>query len=262
MPLKSSEINQLFLNQSVQHWNLLFLLLLPAAKHAFHRIVRPMNRLWEWILKIFLYSQKWNAQSSSRCTFCEWRRRWITFFETSYSERERFPGSISIQFLLSMGTILGEELAGSLLCGFAFAFDRHTNLSHSVVTHYSSSWSSGISVSLLFKSITKLIWSMRNSDPGVSIVSAQRLNSDLNSVLTVQATSCTFQHGVQFLCFSGSILQGCDVESSLGRVYSRQATVLNCVKSPVSFVMKWLSILHNTQKSCIHTKFTHFVLLW
>ena len=33
-------------------------------------------------------------------------------------------GSISIQFLLSMETILGEP-AGSLLCGFAFAFDRH-----------------------------------------------------------------------------------------------------------------------------------------
>ena len=40
-------------------------------------------------------------------------------------ERECFPGSISIQFLLSMGTILGEEPAGSLLCGFAFAFVRH-----------------------------------------------------------------------------------------------------------------------------------------
>ena len=35
-------------------------------------------------------------------------------------------GSISIQFLLSMGTILGEEPAGSLLYGFAFAFVRLT----------------------------------------------------------------------------------------------------------------------------------------
>ena len=39
--------------------------------------------------------------------------------------REYFPGSISIQFLLSMRTILGEEPADFLLCGFAFAFDRH-----------------------------------------------------------------------------------------------------------------------------------------
>ena len=41
------------------------------------------------------------------------------------TQRENIPGSISIQFLLSMGTILAEEPAGSFLCGFAFAFDRH-----------------------------------------------------------------------------------------------------------------------------------------
>ena len=39
--------------------------------------------------------------------------------------RDYFFGSISTQLLLSMGTILGEEAAGSFLCGFAFAFDRH-----------------------------------------------------------------------------------------------------------------------------------------
>ena len=45
-----------------------------------------------------------------------------------------FPGSISIQFIPSMGMILDEEPAGSLLCGFAFAFDRPTILLHPVVT--------------------------------------------------------------------------------------------------------------------------------
>ena len=45
--------------------------------------------------------------------------------ETLLSSKEYCPGSISIQFLLSMGTILREEPAGSLLCGFAFAIDRH-----------------------------------------------------------------------------------------------------------------------------------------
>ena len=47
------------------------------------------------------------------------------------TQRECYPDPI----LSSMGTILGEEPAGSLLCGFAFAFDRHQNLSHPVVTH-------------------------------------------------------------------------------------------------------------------------------
>ena len=43
--------------------------------------------------------------------------------ESLYSKL-RTPGSISIQFLLSMGMILDGETAGSPLCGFAFAFDR------------------------------------------------------------------------------------------------------------------------------------------
>ena len=41
------------------------------------------------------------------------------------SEKEYFPGSLSLEVLLPIGTILGEELASSLLCGFALAFDRH-----------------------------------------------------------------------------------------------------------------------------------------
>ena len=39
---------------------------------------------------------------------------------------------------------------------------------------------------------------MRNSNPGVSIVSAQRDNSDLNSMFTVQVTGRDFQHGSDF----------------------------------------------------------------
>ena len=71
------------------------------------------------------------------------------------TQRENvFPGSISIQFL-SMGTILGEEPANSLLCGFAFAFDRHAKSLASSCTANSPNCSSGITVSL-FKSITKL----------------------------------------------------------------------------------------------------------
>ena len=34
-------------------------------------------------------------------------------------------GSTSVQVLFSIGIVLGKEPAGSLLCGFALAFDRH-----------------------------------------------------------------------------------------------------------------------------------------
>ena len=79
---------------------------------------------------------------------------------------------------------------------------------------------------------------MRKSNPGVSIVSAQRQNSDLDSMFTVQITGCNFQYGPNF---GVPWIQpsGFDAASHHGRVYSRQATVLNCVKYPVSFVMKY-----------------------
>ena len=47
---------------------------------------------------------------------------------------------------------------------------------------------------------------MRNSDPGVSIVSVQRPNFDLNSIFTVQVTGCNFSYGPRFWCSLGSIL--------------------------------------------------------
>ena len=53
-------------------------------------------------------------------------------------------------------------------------------------------------MSLLFESITNFC-SMRNSDPGVSVVSAQRPNSNFNSVFTIQATGRNFQHGSNFV---------------------------------------------------------------
>ena len=39
---------------------------------------------------------------------------------------------------------------------------------------------------------------MSNSDPGVSIVSVQKPNSDLNSILTVQVTGRNLLYGPNF----------------------------------------------------------------
>ena len=169
---------------------------LPAAKHAFHRSSDQCIDCGNWFWRFSLILQKWIAPSSSRCTCCEWRRRWITFFDISYSENEYFPGSTSVQVLLSMGMILGEEPAGSLLCGFAF--DRHHKIF--CIQFYR------IFFELIFWNFLlivvqihhKLIWSMRNSDPGASVVSVHRRNSDLNSVLTMQAAICNFQYGPNF----------------------------------------------------------------
>ena len=39
---------------------------------------------------------------------------------------------------------------------------------------------------------------MRESDPGVSVVSTQRHNSNRNSMFTVQITGCNFQYEPNF----------------------------------------------------------------
>ena len=147
-----------------------------------------------------------------------------------------------------MGMTLDEEPAGSLLCGFAFALIGPQILLHSVVTlvleadlqefpfHCCSNRSQNI-------------WSMWKSNPGVSVVSTQRPNFNLNSVFTIQATGRNFQHGSNF-CFRGSILLVMVIRLPLEGCIHDKPTSWNCVKSPVSFVLKCcptsqdLEILH------------------
>ena len=138
----------------VQYRNLL--LSPPPAKHTFHLLSDQWRECGNWLWRFSLVLQKWTAPSSSRCTCCERRRRYVTFFDTSWSEKEYFPGSMSIQILYPIGIVLVEEPAGFLLCGFAFAFDRHAKSFASSFNAKSPGWSSGISVSLLFKSIKNL----------------------------------------------------------------------------------------------------------
>ena len=158
-----------------------------------------------------------------------------------------------------MGTNLDEEPAGSVLCRFAFAFDRHSKSFSPVVTHIPRAVLQ-ISVSLLFKSIRNFIWSLRDSDPGVSIVSAQRHDSDLKSIFTVQVTCCNFPQGPNFgVPLDPSYRLWCILLS-----WKSVFTTSHCIKLCETFSVlshEVLSILHNTQKSCIHTKFTQFVLL-
>ena len=98
---------------SVQYWYLLFAPS-PAAKRAFHRLTDQWGISGNWLWSCSLIFQRWTAPSSSRCTCYEWRRRYVTFIDSSLSEKEYFPVSMSIQFLLLMVTILDDESADSL----------------------------------------------------------------------------------------------------------------------------------------------------
>ena len=149
----------------------------------FPSIVRPMNKLWKLILKMFFTSLELNRSVFSM-HLLRMTTRCNTFFDTSYSEKY-FLDSISIQFLLSMGTVIGEKPAGALLCDCAFYFDRHAIAFAISFNEFFSSWSSGILVQnfcFIVQIHLKLFWSVRNFGPGVSVVHVQRHNSDLNSL--------------------------------------------------------------------------------
>ena len=151
MSLKRSETNNYsWIINAILDISFLLLLLLPNMLS----IDCEINKEFLKIDSENFILQKWTAPSSSRCTCWEWRRRWITFIKTSYASRV-IPWFNINPFINR--NVLGEEPANSLLCGFAFSFDRYAKSYTSSCNAGSSGWSSGTSVSLLFESITNLI---------------------------------------------------------------------------------------------------------
>ena len=99
-----------------------------SCQAYFPSIVRPMNILWEWILKIFFYSPEMNCSILVSRYLLRMTKK-MDYFLRNCRRRERmFPGSISIQFLRFIGMVPDEESASSLLIGMQ-------NLSHPVEMH-------------------------------------------------------------------------------------------------------------------------------
>ena len=111
MSLKSSEIDNC-------SWNISAILKSPFCSSSCCRRILSIDRQTQWRIcgnwfwRFSFILQKWTAPSSSRCTCWEWRRRWITFFEISYAERECFRNScsvfIGVSWLVSLFTSLSE----------------------------------------------------------------------------------------------------------------------------------------------------------
>ena len=258
MSLKSSEINNC-------SWIISTVLESPfcsssCCQACFPSIVRPMRSLWELILKSFLSSPEMNRPVLFSMHL--WMTKKIDYFLRHLTIGERIFPWFNIDPIPSfpMGTTLGEEPAGSLLRGFAFAFDRHAK-------SFALSFNERIFFELIFGNLCfivvrihhKLIWSMRNSDPGVSVVSAQRHNSDLNSMFTVQITGCNFQYGPNLgVSLDPAFRLWCCFFSRKSVFTTGHCTKL-CKISSV-FRHEILSILNNTQKSCIHTEI-HLICL-
>ena len=82
-----------------------------------------MNCLCDWILKIFFNSPEMNCSVFFFMYFL-WIAKKMNHFLRNFvlRETEYFAGSTGIHFLLSIEMFSDEETAGSLLCGFSFAF--------------------------------------------------------------------------------------------------------------------------------------------
>ena len=94
--------------------------------------------------------------------------------------QREFLGSMPIQFLSFIGMMLFESQQVSFLSGFAFAFVRHAKSFTFSCNACCSGRSSGISVSLLFESITKLFdpWEIVTQECVLSSLRDKNFNPD------------------------------------------------------------------------------------
>ena len=116
----------------------------------FPTIVRPINSLWNLILKIILDSPELNYSVFFSLYYLRVSKKIDHFLrDLVRREREESPGSISIHFLSFIGMMLGKS-TGSLLCGFAFAFDLAAKSFIFSCDACSSGRSAGTSVLLWF----------------------------------------------------------------------------------------------------------------
>ena len=157
-----------------------------------------------------------------------------------------------------------EESARSRLCGFALAFDRHAKSLASNFSAYSSSCTSEISCSLFFKFVTNLFESMRDFWPkSENCLCSQKYIFLISTPYLPCNQQVAISNTGSILVFPWIHPLGCDASSSLGRVYSRQATAsVNCENSAVSFRHEILSDFNCSKESCINTKSAQSVLLW
>ena len=154
MSLKSSEIN----NYS---WNINAVLISPfcsssCCQACFPTIVRPIKNLWKLTLKMFFNSPELNRSVIFSLYFLRMSKKMDYFLRNLVS--------ISIHFLSFFGMMLGES-TGSLLCGFAFVFDRLAKSFTFSCDACSSDRFSELFV-LLFQSITHLFdpWEILTQD--------------------------------------------------------------------------------------------------
>ena len=179
-----------------------------------------------------------------------------------------FLVQISVQVLSPKGIVVFVvKLAEVRLCGFALTFDRLAKSPAFNFNTYSSNCISEVSCSLsswslLFNFVTNLFlpWEILPHEWELSLfIDSIPISTPYLPCRQQVVTSNTDP----IMVFPRIQPFGSDELSSLGNVYSRQATEsVNCENSSVSFGMKYCPTSTVVRESCINTKFAHSVLLW
>ena len=166
---------------SVQYWHLLFTPP-PAAKDVFHRSSHQWKVCGNWLWRFsFFYSPKNEPLRPLLILLFENDEEEDRLLSSKFrTQRERMsPVQYRSNSFFQWERFLVKSQQGSLLCGFAFAFDRHAKCLAFNFNAFSSSWSSGISVSLLFKFIRNLFdpWEILTQEWVMSLFKDQILIS-------------------------------------------------------------------------------------
>ena len=218
---------------SVQYWNL-FLLPPPPAILLFHK---SSDQYWEYsnLFRISSFSLSIAPSSSQSNSPC--RRRVVSLFDTGWARFDWVPCLISIHVLSRIGRVLEDEQVVESLLGFALSLDRLANANTSVFVSEVSCSLTSYSLSII--SVTNLFkpWEILTHEWELSLFTDSILIS--TPCLPCKLLVVTSNTG-PILVFPRIQPFGSDDFSSLGKVYSRQATEpLNCENSFVSFVMKY-----------------------
>ena len=241
------------LEESVQYWYLHFTP--PPAKHAFHLLSDHWRQYkkYFWIFSVIL--QKRTA------IFFSIHMLWVTKKFHHFLRYFIVGEWILPWFNISPSSLPNrncswEEPAGSLLCGFVLATDRHANLWHPIWTHINRA-----------ELLEFPAHCCSNSSETCLIHKKFWPRNEYCHCLQIQFWSqfhifCNFQHGPSLgVRMDPSFWLWCWIFSQKG-VFTTTHCIEFCVRSPVSFVMKYCPISTTFRNPASIQKFAQFVLLW
>ena len=256
MSLKSSEINNF-------SWRISAVLISPFCSSCccqayLPTIIRPILRLWKLILKIVLNSPELNCSVIFSSYYLRMSKKMDYFLRNLVRRENNFPVQYQSTFFRSSEwcSVNNQQVLSFVVLLLPLIWLQ--NPSHSVVTLILQvDLQDFLCCYCLNQSQIYLIHEKFWPRSGCCLRSETKFW--FQSVFTMQATGRNFQYGSNF-CVS------LDPSSWLWwSIFPWKSvfTTSHCMKLfSIVFSHEILSNFNNTQESCIHAKFTQFILLW